>query len=124
MSLRRKMLLLAIGTGISILGPQSQAAIAQHQPSPKELENIATNATRHFGDAPDDPGPLATDLSYSTKPAAVAKAMRKVADWQLKTSQQYFDRIWTWSALYTGFMAASDSLNDPKYRDSMHAMSQ
>jgi rhamnogalacturonyl hydrolase YesR len=50
--------------------------------------------------------------------------MRKVADWQLKTSQQYLDRIWTWSALYTGFMAASDSLNDPKYRDAMLAMGQ
>jgi rhamnogalacturonyl hydrolase YesR len=118
------MLVLAIGTGISILGAQSQPAIAQHQPSPKEQANIEMNATRHFGDAPDDPGPLATDLSYSTKPASVAKAMRKVADWQLKTSQQYFDRTWTWSALYTGFMTASDSLNDPMYRDAMLAMSQ
>jgi len=82
------------------------------------------NAARHFGDAPGNPGPLATDLSYSTKPADVAKAMRKVADWQLATSHQYFDRIWTWSALYTGFMAASDSLGDPKYRDAMQAMGQ
>ncbi len=114
--------MLAIGAGISILG--AQPATAQHQPSPKEQANIDMNATRHFGYAPDDPGPLATDLSYSTKPAAVGKAMRKVADWQLKTSQQYLDRIWTWSALYTGFMAASDSLNDPKYRDAMLAMSQ
>jgi len=82
------------------------------------------NAARHFGDAPGNPGPLATDLSYSTKPADVAKGMRKVADWQLATSHQYFDRIWTWSALYTGFMAASDSLGDPKYRDAMQAMGQ
>jgi rhamnogalacturonyl hydrolase YesR len=118
------MLTFAVGAGVSILGAQAQPAIAQHQPSPKEQANIDMNATRHFGDAPEDPGPLATDLSYSTKPAAVAKAMRKVADWQLKTSQQYFDRIWTWSALYTGFMAASDSLDDPKYRDAMLAMSQ
>jgi unsaturated rhamnogalacturonyl hydrolase len=124
MSLRRKTLMLAVGAGVSILGTNPQPAIAQHQPSPKEQANIDMNATRHFGDAPDDPGPLATHLSSSTKPAAVAKAMRKVADWQLKTSQQYFDRTWTWSALYTGFMAASDSLNDPKYRDAMLAMSQ
>ena len=114
--------MLAVAAGISILGAQS--ATAQHQPSAKEQANIDMNATRHFGDAPDNPGPLATDLSYSTKPAAVAKAMHKVADWQLKTSQQYFDRIWTWSALYTGLMAASDSLDDPKYRDAMLAMSQ
>jgi rhamnogalacturonyl hydrolase YesR len=113
----------AIVTGICLLGT-IQLAAAQHQPSEKELKNIATNEARHFGNAPDDPGPLATDLSYSTKPAAVAKAMRKVADWQLKTSEPYFDRIWTWSVLYSGFMAASDSLDDPQYRDAMMAMSQ
>jgi unsaturated rhamnogalacturonyl hydrolase len=99
-------------------------ATAQKQPSPQELQNISTNAARHFGDAPDDPGPIATDLSYSIKPKAVAKAMRKVADWQLERSQPYFDRIWTWSVLYTGFMAASDSLDDPKYRAAMTAMAQ
>ena len=60
-------------------------AHAQHQPSAKEQANIDTNAARHFGDAPDNPGPLATDLGYSTKPADVAKAMRKVADWQLRS---------------------------------------
>jgi len=99
-------------------------ARAQHELTPKEQQNIATNEARHFGDAPDNPGPLATDLSYSIKPKAVAKAMRKVADWQLERSQPYFDRIWTWSVLYSGFMAASDSLGDPKYRDAMMAMAQ
>jgi len=99
-------------------------ARAQHELTPKEQQNIATNEVRHFGDAPDNPGPLATDLSYSIKPKAVAKAMRKVADWQLERSQPYFDRIWTWSVLYSGFMAASDSLGDPKYRDAMMAMAQ
>ena len=48
--------------------------------------------------------------------------MKKVADWQLAESQPYFDRIWTWSVLYTGFMAASASTGDPKYRDAMMAM--
>ncbi len=48
--------------------------------------------------------------------------MRKVGDWQLARSEQYFDRIWTWSVLYSGFMAASDSLGDAKYRDAMEAM--
>ena len=107
----------------TLLGLQP-SALAQHQPTPKEQANIANNAVRHFGDVPDDPGPIATDLAYSTKPAAVAKAMRKVADWQLQTSQPYFDRIWTWSALYTGFLAASDSLGDTKYRDAVMAMGQ
>ena len=115
--------LAAVMASISMFAAQ-QVAIAQHQPSPKEQANIANNAERHFGDDPDNPGPIATGLSYSTKPAAVAKAMRKVADWQLERSRPYFDRIWTWSALYTGFMAASDSLDDPKYRDAMLAMGQ
>jgi rhamnogalacturonyl hydrolase YesR len=123
MSRQWKGITAAIASCICVLGTQ-QLALAQHQPSEKELKNIATNEARHFGDAPDDPGPLAKDLPYSTKPAAVAKAMRKVADWQLQRSQPYFDRIWTWSVLYAGFMAASDSLDDPKYRDAMFAMSQ
>jgi unsaturated rhamnogalacturonyl hydrolase len=115
--------MLAIGAGICMFG-QQQLAIAQHQPTAKEQANIDNNIARHFGDAPDNPGPLATGLSTSTKPAAVAKAMRKVADWQLARAQPYFDRIWTWSVLYSGFMAASDSLGDPKYRDAMLAMSR
>jgi rhamnogalacturonyl hydrolase YesR len=123
MSIHRNIPLLAIVAGICLFA-HGQTAVTNHQPSDKELKNIATNEARHFGDAPDDPGPIATDLSYSTKPAAVGKAMRKVADWQLKVSQPYFDRIWTWSVLYSGFMAASDSLGDPKYRDAMMAMSQ
>ena len=52
--------------------------------------------------------------------------MRKVADWQLAQSQQYFTavdgRIWTWGALYTGFMAASDALGDAKYANAMRDM--
>jgi rhamnogalacturonyl hydrolase YesR len=123
MSIARKVLVLAVLAVICALAPR-QSATAQHQPTPKELQNIATNEARHFGDAPDDPGPIAKDLSYSIKPAVVAKAMRKVADWQLAISQPYFDRIWTWSVLYSGFMAASDSLGDPKYRDAMMAMSR
>jgi hypothetical protein len=109
MAFRQKTAILAFTASIFICVYQPFAS-AQKRPTPKELQNIATNAARHFGDAPDNPGPLATDLSYSIKPRAVAKAMRKVADWQLEQSQPYFDRIWTWSVLYSGFMAASDSL--------------
>jgi rhamnogalacturonyl hydrolase YesR len=104
------------------LSMSQPCANAQRQPTPRDHATIANNAMRHFGDAPDDPGPLATDLSDSIQPDAVAAAMRKVADWQLKTSEPYFDRVWTWSVLYTGLMAASDSLGDPKYSDAMIAM--
>src|SRR5580692_7531234 len=120
MKVQPKTAVLVIAAAILVCVDQSFAS-AQKQPSSQELQNIETNAARHFGDAPDNPGPIATDLSYSVKPKAVAKAMRKVADWQLERSQPYFDRIWTWSVLYTGFMAASDSLDDPKYRAAMTA---
>ena len=115
---------LAIAVAATVLGLHFSPALAQRRPGPREQANIASNEERHFGDAPNDPGPFASDLSYSTKPAAVAKAMRKVADWQLNRAQPYFDRTWTWSALYTGFMAASDELGDAKYRLAMQAMGQ
>jgi len=93
------------------------------------LAGIAKDNSREFGSSPDDPGPLAKDLSPAITPAAVGAAMRKVADWQLAQSQQYFTvvdparnldgRIWTWSVLYAGYMAAADSLSEPKYRDAM-----
>lgn len=105
---------------VGVLFSTCLAAASAEQPlTEKERKNIAMNEARHFGDAPDDSGPLATNLAYSTRPKAVAKAMRKVADWQLERSQPYFDRIWTWSVLYAGFLATSDSLHDEKYRNAM-----
>jgi len=89
----------------------------------EEQQNIDRDIARHFGDAPGNPGPRAK-LAGSLKPAAVRKAMRKVADWELGWSQPYFDRIWTWSVLYSGFMAASPALDDPKYRNAMEAMAE
>src|SRR5580658_2058125 len=96
------------------------------------LASIARDNAREFGSDPDDPGPLAKDLSPAITPAAVDKAMRKVADWQLAQSQQYFGtldrtrqldgRIWTWAALYAGYMAAASTLNETKYRDAMEQM--
>ena len=89
--------------------------------TPQEQIGIDRDISRHFGDAPIDPGPKA-DLSGLLRPADVRAAMRKVADWQLDRAQPYFDRIWTWSALYAGFMAASPALHDPRYRDAMQSM--
>ena len=123
MTLQAKTATLAIAAGVLIF-VYRPLAFAQQQLTDRDKATIANNEMRHFGDAPENPGPIATDLSYSIKPKAVAKAMRKVADWQLERAQPYFDRLWTWSALYTGFMAASDSLGDPKYRDAMMAMGQ
>jgi rhamnogalacturonyl hydrolase YesR len=126
MSFRRKVWVLAIVAGICSYGMRPQMATAQQvsyeHATPQQLAGIAKDNSRHFGDDPDDGGPIATDLSASLDPTAVGKAMKKVGDWQLARSQEYFDRIWTWSVLYSGFMSASDSLGDAKYRDAMEAM--
>jgi unsaturated rhamnogalacturonyl hydrolase len=102
----------------------AQAVPAAPLPSAAVQAGIDKDASRHFGDAPQDPGPLATNLSPALTPKAIDAAVRKVADWELARSQPYFDRIWTWSVLYSGFMAASKSTGDPRYHDAMVAMSE
>jgi rhamnogalacturonyl hydrolase YesR len=96
---------------------------AGNQISAQEQKGIDEDIARHIGDAPADPGPRA-DLSGALQPEAVRAAERKVADRELARSQPYFDRTWEWSVLYTGFMAASRSLDDAKYRDAMQAMAE
>ena len=88
-----------------------------------EQEGIDGDIAQHFGDAPQNPGPKSRMLAL-TRPASVRQAMKKVADWELNRSQPYFDRTWTWNVLYTGFMAASRTLNDPRYRDAMEAFAE
>lgn len=102
------------------------SAAAQNYPLPTPAQQaiVDKDTARHFGDAPVDAGPLATDLSAALEPAAIDKALRKVADWQLERSRPYFDRIWTSSVMYIGFMAASRATGDPKYRNAMFDMSK
>jgi len=76
------------------------------------------------GDSPDDPGPLATDLSPALTHAAIRKAARKVADWQLATAEEKFNQQWTFAALYDGMLAASKATGDPRYYDAMVRMGQ
>jgi len=122
MSLLKKLPLLVSLAGLVLWMATGPTALAETKPTAQQLAGIAKDASRHFGDDPDDAGPLATDLAYKASPKEVSKAMRKVADWQLQRSQPYFDRIWTWSVLYSGFMATSEALHDPKYSDAMEAM--
>src|ERR1700712_1684318 len=96
----------------ALAGKCQAQQVSYERATPQQLAGIAKDNSRHFGDDPDDGGPIATDLSASLDPAAVGKAMRKVGDWQLARSQEYFDRIWTWSVLYSGFMAGFDSLGE------------
>jgi unsaturated rhamnogalacturonyl hydrolase len=117
----------AILLGFAVLSNSARAQAAP-QPStqsisPQEQTGINRDISRHFGDAPENPAPRA-HLHGDLRAADVRTAMRKVADWELAGSQPYFDRIWTWSVLYAGFMAASTALDDAKYRDAMEAMAE
>jgi rhamnogalacturonyl hydrolase YesR len=93
-------------------------------PTPEQQAIVDKDTSRHFGDAPVNAGPYATDLSSALEPAAIDKALRKVADWQLERSRPYFDRIWTSSVMYVGFLAASRATGDAKYRNAMMEMAQ
>jgi rhamnogalacturonyl hydrolase YesR len=91
--------------------------------SPAEQRGIDGDIAQHIGDAPESPG-LRAHFSTSLRPRAVRAAMSRVAEWELARTQPYFGRNWTWGVLYTGFMAASRALDDPRYRDAMQAMAE
>ena len=71
------------------------------------------------GDDATNPGPLASDLSPALKPHDIQKAMRKVADWQLRTGEGRFSTDWTFAALYDGLLAASSATGNPAYHDAV-----
>ena len=107
---------------IGCLGGQFSPATAQISTQP-----AAPPIAHHeafSGDAPDDPGPLATDLSPAIKPKAISSAMKKVADWQLRVAEPHFDQQWTFAALYDGLLAASTTTGDPRYRLAVLHMAQ
>ena len=88
-------------------------AFAQTAPTPASVERD------HVGDAPDDPGPLATGLSTELKPKAIDAAMKKVGDWQVSVAEQHFNKQWTFAALYDGLLAASKTTGDAKYHNAV-----
>lgn len=126
----RKAIVIAMLAAVTVLAgcasaPQPPYADnAYPLPTPAMQAIVDKDTSRHFGDAPADGGAMATDLSPALQPAAIDKALRKVADWQLARTQRHIDRIWTSAVLFTGFMAASDATGDAKYRDAMLAMSK
>jgi unsaturated rhamnogalacturonyl hydrolase len=65
----------------------------------------------------DDPGPVATNLSPRLKRRDILRAMKKVADWQLREAEGKYNIQWTYAALYDGFLAASIATGDQRYRD-------
>ena len=104
---------------VAVLSTSAALPVQQHLPTPQEQQRIDEAIADHIADVPDNPGPMAKDLSPKLRPKAVEAAIRKVADWQLQRSQPYFGNDWTWSVLYTGFMAASSATGDSKYSDAM-----
>ena len=86
-----------------------QMPAAQTKASPKPVDREAS------GDAPTDPGPLATGLSGRLAPKDIETAMRKVADWQIAYAGPKFNQQWTYAPLYEGLLMASRSMHDPTY---------
>jgi unsaturated rhamnogalacturonyl hydrolase len=92
-------------------------------PAKPHVINVTERAPA-TGDAPDDPGPLATDVSNKLVRADVHAAMRKVADWQYERVKNAPSQDWTFAPLYDGFLAASQTLEEPKYRDLVIAVGE
>ena len=107
---------------LSTLVASSTASLAQ-APAPAPASKPVPDS-KASGDAPDNPGPLATDLSAKLEPKAIQAAVKKVADWQLKVAEPTFNRLWTYAALYDGLLRASKTTGDPKYRDAVAKYSQ
>ena len=93
------------------------------RPSATQNTNLTQKQT-YVGDAPDDPGPLAKDVSPALKPQAIRYVVRKVADWQLSGAQSHFNQDWTYAALYRGLIAASVATDDGKYEDAVKEASE
>ncbi len=91
----------------------SPAAISFTAPA-QDLRDVDEHMA---GDAPENPGPLARDLSPNLTHAAVKAAMRKVADWQLARVKDEASQDWTFATLYLGMLEASNTLHDPRYQD-------
>src|SRR5215469_15968317 len=74
------------------------------------------------GDSPDNPGPLAHDLSAGLGSSNVRAAMQKVGTWELARTENAFNTDWTFAALYPGLLAAGETLHDPKYERALLQM--
>ncbi|HMF54533.1 MAG TPA: hypothetical protein VK593_09295, partial [Edaphobacter sp.] len=115
------------GVGLVALGVligSSTSLSAQAASTPTTANKPAPPDSKSSGDAPDDPGPLATDISPELKPKAIQAVVEKVASWQVKAAEPTFNRLWTYAALYDGLIAASKTTGDPKFRDAVLKFSE
>ncbi|MBS1821146.1 MAG: glycoside hydrolase family 88 protein [Acidobacteria bacterium] len=104
--------LIALGLFAGTVG----VALAQ---APSTTASKPVPDSKASGDAPDDPGPLATDISAELKPKAIQHVVKKVAAWQVKVAEPTFNRLWTYAAMYDGLLAASKATGDPAFRDAV-----
>jgi rhamnogalacturonyl hydrolase YesR len=115
--LRGFLVFLALSTGCVFASAQ------QYADSPAAAGNVPVpEAWDGMGSSPDNPGPLAHDLSLELAPAAIDYAVRKVGDWQLESAQFHFSQDWSFAVLYVGFMSAANSLPEKRYEDAMLQM--
>lgn len=111
--------------GALILGALVTSCFTVQAQAPAHQKSAVLPVDRNAaGDAPDAPGPLATDLSSAIKPKAISAAMKKVADWELTVAEPSFNQQWTFAALYDGLIAASATTHDAKYRDAVLHMAE
>jgi rhamnogalacturonyl hydrolase YesR len=108
---------------VSAMVGASSAVFAQAAPAPQAASKPVPDS-KNSGSAPDDPGPLATDISPEIKPKAIQAVIKKVAAWQVKVAEPSFNRLWTYAAMYDGLLAASDATGDPAFRDAVEKYSE
>jgi unsaturated rhamnogalacturonyl hydrolase len=115
---------LALSVAAALAGLVGLTATAQVTPKAPNAEASTPLSMERAsaGDAPDDPGPLATNLSPALTSAAIRKAAKKVADWQLERAEPVFNQQWTYAALYDGLLAAAKTTGDPRYHDALMKM--
>jgi unsaturated rhamnogalacturonyl hydrolase len=111
--------LIAVATMVTMLAGTEARVVRAQTPAPAAPSSVDRTAS---GDSPDDPGPLATDLSAAIMHSDVRKVAKKVADWELARAEPTFNQQWTYAALYDGMLAASKTTGDPRYRDAMVKM--
>src|ERR1700677_3231063 len=102
--------------GLLILFSSNASASAQQQPPPAQDQRAPVAPP---GDTLTTPGPLAQNLSPRLDRRDLAKAIKRVADWQLRRIPAAPQVVWTWAALYTGFMAVPEKVAGDKYKQAM-----
>jgi rhamnogalacturonyl hydrolase YesR len=112
---------MAMGLALAFAGACCSSSLAaqgtpQNMPAPNPRQQEA-----HIGDVLASTPPLAK-LSPAFTTAAIDKAVRKVGNWQLDYSEKYFDRDWTFAALYAGYMTAARALPDQRFQTAMLRM--